>query len=414
MATGSGDRATFEEVDWSAVDDGNRSPTGRTLAFLTALGVLAVAFGYDYLLADGPLVAGWSPTALDWLSLVGVAAFACYVVAPLAQNRHLTRRYWRQLRRDRLAVASLCWLVFFALFALVGPVILGDPETAPMGMGATEGRYGIPIYQPPVGFGVSEYATPVCSGPISGGKCWGTLLHPLGTTNTGKDVLAFVARGARIELQLAFVAGSILVPIATVVGTVSAQFGGRVDSLLMRYVDLQQVIPAFFVYLVAQFLYGGSLLLMVVVFGLLNWGGVARLVRSEALKKRETGYVKAAQAAGSGRLAVVRRHLMPNVSNAVVTAITLQIPMLLVIETTLSYLGLGPMQGQSWGYLIETNIHDANFPTLGWWSVAAPVGFLVATVVSLNLLGDALRDVLDPRTDGKTSQTGGTNGGGHR
>jgi peptide/nickel transport system permease protein len=280
-----------------------------------------------------------------------------------------------------------------------------------MGMGAAEGRYGIPIYQPPVGFGVSEHAATVCSGSVSDGKCWGTFLHPLGTTNTGKDVLAFVAQGARIELKLAFVSGMILVPVATVVGTVAAQFGGRVDSLLMRYVDLQQVIPAFFVYLVAQFLYGGSLLLMVVVFGLLNWGGVARLVRSEALKKRETGYVKAAQAAGSSRLAVVRRHLMPNVANAVVTAITLQIPMLLVIETTLSYLGLGPMQGQSWGYLIETNIHDKNFPTLVWWSVAAPVGFLVATVVSLNLLGDALRDVLDPRTDGKTS---GKNSGGHK
>ncbi|MFC4451722.1 ABC transporter permease [Halorussus aquaticus] len=407
MATDSGGRATFESVDWSSVDGARYRPATRTVGFLAALGVLVTSFAYDYLFAAGPLVADWSPTPLDWLSLVGVATFACYVVVPLARNRQLTRRYWRQLRRDRLALASLGWLTFFVLFALVGPVILGDPETAPMGMGASQGRYGIPIYQPPVGTSVSEYATTVCGGPLSNGKCWGTFLHPFGTTNTGKDVLAFVAQGARIELKLAFVSGMILVPVATVVGSVAAQYGGWVDSVLMRYVDLQQVIPAFFVYLVAQFLYGGSLLLMVAVFGLLNWGGVARLVRSEALKKRETAYVKAAQAAGSGRLAVVRRHLIPNVSNAVVTAITLQIPMLLIVETTLSYLGLGPMQSQSWGYLIETSIHDDNFPTLVWWGVAAPVGFLVATVVSLNLLGDALRDVLDPRTDGHSD-------GGHR
>ncbi|MFC7078826.1 hypothetical protein [Halorussus caseinilyticus] len=112
MATDSGDRATFESVDWSAVDRGRRLPAARTLAFLAAVGLLLAAFAYDYLVADGPLAAGWSPTPLDWLSLVGVAAFACYVVVPLARNRQLTRRYWRQLRQDRLAVASLGWLVF--------------------------------------------------------------------------------------------------------------------------------------------------------------------------------------------------------------------------------------------------------------------------------------------------------------
>jgi peptide/nickel transport system permease protein len=186
------------------------------------------------------------------------------------------------------------------------------------------------------------------------------------------------------------------VPIATVVGTTAAYFGGRVDSLLMRYVDLQQVIPAFFVYLVVQFLYGGSVFLLVLVFGLLNWGGVARLVRSDALEEVESGYVKAAESAGHGRLRIVRRHLLPNVSSTVLTAVTLQIPTLLIIEATVSYLDLGARTQLTWGLLIAGGFTENTFPSQ-WWIAASPVLALILTTVSFSVLGDALRDALDLR-----------------
>jgi peptide/nickel transport system permease protein len=283
--------------------------------------------------------------------------------------------------RSRLHLGSN--LVGFFLIGIFGPALVGRPE----------GEF-LARHQPPYGLAVSESKVIECIGPVSDGMCHGTLAHPLGTTGFNQDVRAVTVESTQVALQVSVVTARLVVPSATAVGTGAAQFGGWVDELLMRYVDIQQTIPPFFVYIVAQFLIGPSLLLIVGIFGLLNWGGTARLVRSEALAKREAEYVLAARSAGSSSLRTVRKHIVPNVSNTVLTAVTLQMPALIVIEATLSYLGIGPDGVGSWGNIIFHGME--NFP-IYWWVAVFPVLAILVTVVAFYVLGDALRDTLDPR-----------------
>lgn len=357
----------------------------RTLAFLASVAAVAAAFVYDHEVvpAGEPLVAEWDVTAMDWLTVLSLLVLGFYLVVPLARNRRLTTHYWRQLRRNRLAVASLAYLLGFLGLGLVGPVLVGQPEIL-----MSAGR------QPPLGASVAEEQVFQCVGPVVDGMCHGSLAHPFGTTGNSRDVFVYVVNGMRVALQVSLVTATILVPIATAVGTAAAHFGGWVDEGLMRYVDIQQAIPPFFVYIIAQFVLEPSLLLIVVVFGLLNWGGTARLVRSEALSKREAEYVLAAKSAGSSSLRTIRKHLVPNVSNTVLTAVTLQMPALIVIEATLSFLGIGAAGAWSWGNIIAVGMESFSS---AWWVATFPVLAILVTVVAFYVLGDALRDVLDPR-----------------
>ena len=396
MATEAGDDPTFETIDWEEVSAGQRSMGRRTWAFVSLLAALALVFSYDYFVigTNDPILGAWNPTRLDWLFGASVLVAVFYLLVPLARNRRLTRLYWNRLRTNRLAIASLGFVLLFVFVGLFAPVLIDLLEAIGVTTGQT--RYGIAPYQPPYGTSISTGLAPLCAGEVANGLCRGTYHHPLGTTTGGQDVLAQLLVGTRIALHVALITATLLVPIATLVGTTAAYFGGRVDSLLMRYVDLQQVIPAFFVYLIVQFIYGGSVFLLVLVFGLLNWGGVTRLVRSDALEEVESGYVKAAESAGRGRLRIVRRHLLPNVSSTVLTAVTLQIPTLLIIETTVSYLNLGARTQTTWGLLIAGGFTENTFPSQ-WWIAAFPVLALILTTVSFSVLGDALRDALDPR-----------------
>lgn len=386
MDDGAGGHA---RVDWNALDGRRgRLPERRTLAFAAAVAGVVAAFLYDYRVVPPrtPIAGGWDPARMDWLFYLALLVVLFYLVVPLYRNRPLTAYYWRRLRTNRVAVASLGYLAAFVAVALVGPPLLGDPELSP----ATQ--------QPPAFTTVPVEFVRECAGPVTDGQCHGTLAHPLGTDSNGKDVLVYVVAGMRVALEVSLVTALIMVPLAVGVGTVAAHFGGLVDEGLMRYVDLQQVIPPFFVYIIAHYVYGGqgSLLLLVAIFGLLDWGGPARLVRSEALQKNEAGFVMAARSAGAGRLRVVRHHLVPNVSSTVVTAVTLQIPTIIVVEATVSFLELGAPGVFSWGKLIGVGI--TNFPNY-WWIALVPTAFMFATIVSFNLLGDALRDVVDPRSE---------------
>lgn len=380
MAT---DADRFEAVDWTTTSAG-RGLSARTVAFGLSVVAVAAAFAYDYavLPAGERLAFGWSPHGVDWLYAVSLSAFFLYVLVPLARNRRRTAHLWRRLRSNRLAVASLAWVTAFFLTGLFAPLVVGAPETHPNA-----------LHNPPVGFAVNDLLAGGCAGAVADGMCHGSWRYPLGTTGGGRDVAAYTAVGAGVALKVGLITVTILVPIAVVVGTVAAQLGGRVDAALMRYVDLQGAIPPFFVYIVVQFLYYPTLALMVVVFGLLNWGGVARLVRAEALRKRQEGYVLAARASGNRPLRIVRKHVVPNVSATILTAVTLQVPTLVIIEATLSYLGLGDPRVYSWGQLIGVGMKE--FPAY-WWVPTVPVVVLALTVIALNVLGDALRDVLDP------------------
>jgi peptide/nickel transport system permease protein len=180
------------------------------------------------------------------------------------------------------------------------------------------------------------------------------------------------------------------------VGTVAAYAGGLVDEALMRYVDVQLVFPAFFLYLLLTYLFGGSLFMFILIFGLTGWGSIARLVRSEALQRREEEYVRAARSAGAGTAYVIRRHLVPNVSNTVITAATLLVPGFILFEASLSFLSLGDPTVPSWGQVIAAGRDDLN---TAWWVSTFPGLFLFTTILAFNFVGDAFRDALDPRQE---------------
>jgi peptide/nickel transport system permease protein len=394
--TDSNTDAQFESIDWERMEDSAPLAGRRTVAFLVSVGLLAGLFCYDWFIAasNQPTLGtqgglNWDVTRLDWLFVLSLLALLFYVVVPLASNREQTKRYWRRLRTNKVAVVSVLYLVGFIVVGTVGPILLGRPDANILAK-----------YQPPLLFTVEGSAALNCLGEVTqsatSSLCHGTLQYPLGTTIAGAGMLTVVVVGMRISLQVALITSMIIVPIATTVGTVAGYAGGLTDEILMRYVDVQQAVPAFLVYLILIFVLGRSLFLIVLVFGLLSWGGVARLVRSETIQRREEGYIMAARNAGVGRAQILRRHLLPNVSSTVITATTHLIPLLILAEAALAFLELGVIALPSWGQTIALS-YQGDYFLQAWWVWLLPLLFLTATVTSLSVLGDALRDALDPR-----------------
>lgn len=386
----SDDRSAFEEIDWDEVGGRRLHVSSRARRFLTALAGLVALFYYDYSgMAGSRLVGDWDPVVLDWLYLLALLLFVFLVVEPAVRNRGLTRRYWRRFRRNRLAVAALAYLVVLLLVGTVGPLLLGRPEI------------NLPHQnQPPLGFTVERGPIAYqCLGENVGNathpRCGGTWHHPLGTDGDGKDVITLLVTGARVTLLVSLVAAMLIAPIATVVGTVAGYLGGLVDDVLMGYVDVQQTVPAFVVYVILIFVFERSLLLIVAVFGLLSWGGAARLVRSEVMKRRDAPYVLVARSQGASHLDVLRRHVLPSVSSTVVTSTTRAIPALVLTEAAIAYLGLSDAILYSWGF----QIGDTGIGLTTWWVWLFPSVLLGATLLAFVLVGDALRDALDPRGD---------------
>lgn len=379
------------ELEWDD-ESGGGVLTPRDGLFLFCVAVLCAVFAYDYTQLSGatPLVGNWNPQEFEWLFVLSVLIFGLYVVVPLAQKRELTRQYWNELRTDRLTVLSLGWLGLVFVLGLLAPVIVGELSNNTSA-----------LHNPPVGFRIINILAGGCAGEVSNGYCHGSLAHPLGTTGNGQDILSYTVLGMRVALAVTLITGTIIVPLGVMVGTLAATAGGWVDEFAMRYVDLQQTVPAFFVYILAQYIYYPSLFLMIVIFGLLNWGGLARHIRSDVLRTREAGFVRAAKSAGIGQLQLIRHHLVPNTWDTIVTAATFQLPMLVIMEATLSYLmitsgggsqSLGDPRVQSWGQLIAVGMRE--FPTY-WWVPVIPAITLLLTVISISRLGDTLRDVFD-------------------
>jgi peptide/nickel transport system permease protein len=381
---------TFESVDWTETGGRFAALSGRDRWALLAGLALVAAFVYDVavLPANRPTITTpfvWNVTQLDWLFVTTLLAVGRYVVVPLYDDRRLTAYYWREFRKNRMAVLGLAYLLVVFLVGVLGPLVLEKPTLAVER-----------AYQPPLFVGVDASVPVNCLGPVVEGQCHGTMAHPLGTTGDGKDVLVLVVYGMQVSMKVGLISTLLVVTIGTAVGTVAAYGGGLVDEALMRYVDVQLVFPAFFLYLLLTYLFGGSLFTFIVIFGLTGWGSIARLVRSEALQRAEEAYVTAARGAGAGTLYVIRRHLVPNVSNSVITAATLLIPGFILFEASLSFLSLGDPTVPSWGQVIAAGRSDLS---TAWWVSTVPGVFLFTTILAFNFLGDALRDALDPRQE---------------
>ena len=383
----------FTSTDWPQQSGGLRAVRLRTVGLATALLVLAVLFAYDYVASPNALVATWDVTRMDWLFLVSAVLATRYSVVPLVADRDRTTTYVTEFSNHPVGVLSFAYLVAFGVLGIVGPEWFGLARVD----FATK-------LQPPVFTSVSADGIHAynCVGEMVNERCHGTWSYPLGTTRVGEDLIRIILFGMHIAFKLALSAGILMVVVATAVGTAAGYFGGRVDDVLMWYVDVQQTIPAIIVYIIFATLYlGKGLFALALVFGLFDWGGIARLVRSETIKRRQSGYVRAARSAGASDLRVVRKHVIPNASSTIVTTLTRQLPVLILIQVALSYLKLNEVNRRSLGEILLRALSDNPVPWLQkWWITASIVVFLVTTVVAFNLFGDAVSDILDPHDEG--------------
>lgn len=218
--------------------------------------------------------------------------------------------------------------------------------------------------------------------------------HVLGTDDVGRDVLVRMLYGLRISLTVGFVAVGIYMVIGIVLGALAGYFGGAVDILISRLIEVIMLFPAFFLILTLVGLLGQSIYIIMVVIGLTGWPTVARLIRGEVLKQRNMDYVAAARAAGASELRILFRHVLPNAVSPAMVAAPFGIAGAIITEAGLSLLGFGVrLPAPSWGLLLRTGSENYHY----WWLVVFPSLAMFITVTAFNLVGNGLRDAMDPR-----------------
>lgn len=271
--------------------------------------------------------------------------------------------FWPRLRRNRLAmIGGVVVALLFAISLLAPWLAPYHPST----INAWE------VLQPP------------------------TWQHWFGTDELGRDVLARVLFGARISLKVGFVAVGIAVLLGTVVGLAAGYYGGWLDTVLMRLVDIMLCFPSFFLILAVIAFLQPSIWIIMAVIGLTGWMGVARLVRAEVLTIREMEYILAARCIGCSDLRIMLRHILPNALSPVLVAATLGVAGAILTESALSFLGIGVQPPTpSWGNILTSGKDYVEF---AWWLSLFPGLAILITVLSYNLLGEGIRDALDPRT----------------
>jgi len=271
------------------------------------------------------------------------------------------RRNWRSFRRNRPAVVGLGVLLFVLLAAILGP-ILSPYDTLTQDLGNR--------LQPP---------------------SWA---HPMGTDELGRDSMTRTLAGGRVSLSVAALATSVALSVGVVVGSVAGYYGRWVDNVLMRLTDLALSLPDLFLLILAASLLGPSFTTMVIIIGLVRWMNVARLVRGSFLTLREREFVLSARASGTRSFGIIFKHLLPNSLSPVIVAGTLGVASAIIAESTLSFLGLGLQPpASSWGTMLR-NAQQQIFTAP--WAAVFPGVMIFLTVVSVNFIGDGLRDVFDP------------------
>jgi peptide/nickel transport system permease protein len=272
------------------------------------------------------------------------------------------RDFWRALERNRLAVIGGLVVLVLVVLAVFAPVLSPRDPNRP------------DIKQ--------ILAEPSRS-------------HPLGTDQLGRDVLSRMLFGSRVSLAVGFVSVGIATAIGVVLGSIAGYRGGLVDASVMRLVDLMLVFPRFFLLLAVLAFLKPSIWTIMAVIGLTGWMGVTRLVRAEFLALKEREFVLWSHAIGASGFRVIWRHILPNAMAPVLVAMTLGIPAAILTESGLSFLGLGVQPPYAtWGNILNEGKDTIE---IGWWLSVYPGVAILLTVLSYNLLGEGIRDALDPR-----------------
>lgn len=280
---------------------------------------------------------------------------------------------WRRLRKDKVSMVSLAFVIFLCLVAIFAPLLTA--------------LISHPPNQQYTNTGLSLFDHPV--GPSK--------LFLLGTDDLGRDVLSRIIYGARVSLEVGVGATAIALGAGLVLGLVSGYYGGRLDAIIARFMDILLSFPVllFALALVARF--GASLTLILLVIAFFQWPLIARLVRGQVITLREREFVEAAHALGSSDLRIMFLEIAPNLIALAIVYATLLIPVNIITEATLSYLGLGiSPPTASWGNMIA-EAQNGDLYTIAWWFLVFPSIALFLTTLAFNLFGDGLRDALDPR-----------------
>ncbi|MGH7384536.1 MAG: ABC transporter permease [Candidatus Rokuibacteriota bacterium] len=272
------------------------------------------------------------------------------------------RQFWRTFSRNQLAVCGGVVVLVLVALAVLAPLL------APWDPNRPDTKK---ILNPP------------------------SRSHWLGTDPIGRDVLSRVLYGSRVSLAVGFVSVGIAAAIGVLLGAAAGYHGGVVDNVVMRLVDLMLVFPRFFLLLAVLAFLKPSIWTIMTVIGLTGWMGVARLVRAEFLTLREREFVIWSESVGAGALRIIFRHILPNAIAPILVAMTLGIPAAILTEAGLSFLGLGVQPPYAtWGNILNDG---RDYIEIAWWMTLYPGLAILVTVLSYNLVGEGIRDALDPR-----------------
>lgn len=309
------------------------------------------------------------------------------------KQRSLWGDAWKQFRRHKPAMAGLFVLVVFFLFCFVGIAFWDLPHNSPY------------VYETNVRIGGSSEVLNLTTFETE------SVRHPLGTDEMGQDMLARVMFGGRISLAVGLMAALIAISVGTAIGAAAGFYGGLLDSVLMRITDLFISLPTLPLLLLITFLFRdtfrnwgdrvfgsphvGTFLMIVTVISMLAWMPTARLVRASFLSVKEKEFVEAARSIGASERSLILKQILPNVLSPIIVAATLEVGAAIITESSLSFLGLGfPYDVPTWGAMLFNAKDQMQFnPKLA----LLPGTMIFLTVLSINFMGDGLRDALDPR-----------------